>query len=469
MEGVAVKMLHFAVLGDVHHVRPESHLEVLSGRPRGVTEYADVTRNLELTRTSVPRVLEEVRDSKPQFIMQLGDLVQGHCDDQTGTDIEMFEGVEKMKALGIPCTFAVASHDGRPGSVGGHAVDQFMRPCIESFLGRSCPTNYYSFIKERTLFLVLDYLTFKTGDEQDQWLEKTLADHTGRSMSHPIQHILMFAHVPSVPIGRPFFSPLPFVKAVQDRMARYPIEAYFCGHTHNQVATLHQFGQHWSAHLKSSILGFRDHSVRLEDVREVLPPAHEDSFEYGWGYLEDSMPGWWEVFIDGPEVRVEWRVHTQGVQGELRWRSGEKPDFARRPQTPSSRGSLPALQMIESVRLRVGGMGARAPVYEVTLNGEVVGRIETMEYFDVRQFMPLDRQFWPLLRSVNHLSIATSDEPICVGGFVLEVQTKAGHIIRSTVSKGLVTNSSRWDAWQEPSLQRINPHEPIVMEVRFES
>lgn len=453
--------LRFAVMGDLHYVQERSHQRALNGNPRGVTEFADITRNLWMTRHVTPRVIAEIAALKPDFVVQTGDIIQGHCDDEESGLREMGEAMELLERLEAPVYFALGTHDGVVGKREERQVREFVYPALGKALGADSVTKgYYAFEKAGSLFIVLDYTTFAKEDEQAVFLRHTLAG-SGR-----FEHVFLFAHPPLVCVGRPFFTHFDFVRTVLAEAARHPIDAYFCGHTHNQVSTLHKTGDHWLPQLKSAALGYpgRD-PVDLRDVRTVLPEP--SSFEYGWGYLEDSAPGWWMIAVDGDTVRADWHVLDKGVTGRLVWRRGEKAEFVRKPDFARTSGlALPDVNDIRSVRLRAAGSNCRTPEgYRVVLNGTEVGALPRLEYFDSRQAMTLEPQYWRLLGEVNRIAVTTGEEPMCIGGFVWEIETAAGWV-RSTVSD-YYANTDQWDRWGKAPVDKIAAGETVAVELRF--
>lgn len=455
--------LRFVVMGDLHYVQEQSHQQALNGNPKGVTEFVDVTRNLWLTRNVTPRVITEIAALKPDFVIQTGDIIQGHCDDEASGLREMREALELLEGLKAPVFFALGTHDGVVGKREERQVLEYVYPAIGKALGTAPLTKgYYTFERERSLFIVLDYTTYVSGDEQSDFIRETFE----RSATY--DHVFLFAHPPLVCVGRPFFTHFDFVQTVLGQMAAHPVDAYFCGHTHNQTANLHKVGERWVPQLKSSVLGYPDRPpVDLRDVRTILPKPSE--YEFGWGYLEDSAPGWWVITVEGKQVQADWHVLGQGIVGQLQWSRGEKAIFARKPEFRRTSGlELPSLQDIRSVQLRAAGSNCKTPDrYRVCLNGEEIGVLPRLEYFDSRQFMQIEPQAWPLLRKRNRLEVTTCDDAMCIGGFVLEVETDNGWI-RSTVSD-YYANTDRWDRWGESPVEKLFSGQTIRADLSFGS
>jgi len=458
------KPLRFVVMGDLHYVQEQSHQQALNGKPKGVTEVADITRNLWMTRHVTPRIIEEIARLKPDFVVQTGDIIQGHCDDEASGLREMSEAMELLERLDSPVFFALGTHDGVVGRREEEQVLQYVYPANAKALGTDSVTRgYYTFEKANSLFIVLDYTTFVQGDQQEQFIRKSFAE------SQKYEHVFLFSHPPLICVGRPFFTHYDFAQTVLRELAEHPVDAYFCGHTHNQISALHRVGEYWLPQLKSSVLGYPDREpVCLSDVRPLLPEP--EAFEMGWGYLEDSAPGWWSMTVDGETVQADWHVLGHGVVGQLTWRGrGGKALFSQKPEFGKSSGlPLPKLGDIRSVRLRAAGSNCRTPgAYQVSLNGEEVGTFQQLEYFDSRQYMSIEAKYWHFLGVYNRIEITTGDEPMCIGGFVLEIETNDGWI-RSTVS-GYYANTDRWDRWGNAPLAKIAPHQTVKTELTFGS
>lgn len=455
------KQMRFVVMGDTHYVQPEVHQRALNGNPHGVTDVADITRNYWMTKNVLPETIKQIAELNPDFIIQTGDIIQGHCDDEQGCLREMKEALALLEGLNAPLFFALGTHDGVPGRHGGQAVKQLVYPAIGKALGSSVTEGYYSFQKAGSLFIILDYTTFVAGDRQAAFMTDTF------SKAGEYEHIFVFAHPPLIPVGRPFFTKYDFVVALSDELSRIPVDAYFCGHTHNQITSLHQVGKHWLTHLKSTVLGYPDvPPVSLTDVRPLLPEP--STYEFGWGYLEDSAPGWWLITVEGEEVLADWHVLHKGTVGQLKWRKGEKATFVKKPDFSVTSGlSLPKLEEIRSVRLRAAGDSCSSTgEYRVTLNGTSIGMLPRLEYFDSRQFMDIGQERWLLLKNVNLIEVSTaSADPMTIGGFVLEVETKDGWV-RSSVSD-FYTCSQKWKQWGKHPLQHVVSGEAVSVELSF--
>lgn len=456
------RLIRFVHLGDLHYVQPDVHQHAFAGHAKGCTELVDLKRNFWMTQNVTPRVLAAVAKQRPDFVVQTGDLIHGHCDDEAGALREMAEALELMNNVQVPVFYAQGTHDGIVGRRQDAPVRELLWPSMEDALGYVPDRGYFSFSRNGSLFVLLDYTTFTADSEQAEFIRSTIAN------SDRYDHVFVFAHPPLVPIGRPFFSSFSFSNALLTSVAEQPIDAYFCGHTHNQVASVHRVGGAWLPQLKGSSLAYPEEPpVFLEQVRPLLPdPA---SFEYGWGFLEDSAPGWWLVTIDGDRVVADWHVLDRGVEGQLTWSRREKPIFTRRPSFRPHSQVLPTLDRIRSVRLRAAGSGCRnRDAYRVTLNDHYIGSLPRLEYFDCRQFLYLEPEHWPLLQQQNTLQITTSNEEMGIGAFVLEIETHLGWV-RSSLASEFYANTHRWDMWEVEPLRYIAPNETVAVALSFAS
>jgi hypothetical protein len=452
--------IRFAVIGDTHYVQPEYHKKALNGETGGVTEIADIKRNYWMTLNVLPKIIRSISELKPDFIIQTGDHIHGHCDDEASTILEMSEAHNLFSEFGAPIFYALGTHDGVPGSSYDAQVKQLIYPAISNALGKPVTKGYYKFTKGNSLFVVLDYTSFVPNDEQVDFIREALRK------PEDYEHTFVFAHPPLIPVGRPFFTNYDFVTTVKDMISQFPIDAYFCGHTHNQVASLHKLGQKWIPQLKGSILGYPDETpICLAEVRPILPD--HSVFEHGWSFLEDSAPGWWLVTIDGTKVQADWYVLHKGVMGQLTWDSGMKPTFTKKPiHKVCHPTAMPPVNCIKSVRIRAAGSNCKlAGSYNVFLNEHFMGSLPRLEYFDCRQFLTIDSSLWPFINLSNRLRVTTAEEPMCIGGIVIEIETNSGWI-RSNVSP-YYTNTTQWDMWNENYLEYINPGAEIQTNLNF--
>lgn len=477
--------MRLAILGDTHYTNAAYHKEALAGRSRSPTARADVTRHAWTTEFVLPRVLGQVRAAAPDVVLQLGDVNQGHCDDAAGDVAELEEALAFFKRLDCPLLFARGTHEGRTGS----AADAAYRRTFLTEIGRTLAgfgnetegldTSYAVDLPGLRL-IVLDYTTFARDGAADALLQRHLMEGARNG-----QRVFVCGHPPLIPIGRPFFSRLPYATTVRERIAASAtsVDAYFCGHTHNQVVTMHRMdggarGEWWLPQLQGAPVGDPEAApVALASVRGLLPAA--DTVRYGWGYLEDSCPGWFLVEVNKTGVRARWRLVSRPGEesGEVRWRDAGSAEVVSVPPPPRE-AALPSLPLVagdarvKGVRLRAAGMGSQAP-HAIWLNGVEAGRLPVLEYFDARQGVEVPDAVWPAVRDRNELVVMPAAEGAaeerCLGGFVLEVTRVDGAVVRSAVEPALYVTSNKWEEWRwcTPGLRWMEPEAPITFGLDF--
>jgi hypothetical protein len=454
------KPLVFAVVGDSHFVRRDSHQSAFAELAQVAGGHNhDLYRYIHFHERIIPQIVAEISRFNPDFVVNTGDIIQGNCDDAATALLEMDEALQRFDKAGAPVFYAVGNHDGHPHK---EPVKQLLYAANSRSLGNPVEHGYYRFAKDRSLFIVLDFTEFKPGDAQEQFLQESLRMGAG------YEHVFVFAHPPLIPVIRPFFSKYDFAKAVLCSLAETRVDAYFCGHTHNQIASLHRVGDYWLPQLKSSMIGEpEDAPVRIEDVRRLLP-SKEDC-EVLWGYMEDTAPGWWIVTVDGGKVTADWHTlsHRDAVAGQLAWEAGGKakativPEFAA-PITHTR----PNVSDIKSVRLRAAGnMCNTVGAYNASLNGRDLGSLPRLGAFAIRNFVPVPPEAWPELSDVNRLVVSTADEEMCIGGFVLEIETADGWVYSEPSE--FYTNSHRWDEWNAQGIYPIDRGGEVRTELIF--
>jgi predicted MPP superfamily phosphohydrolase len=451
--------IKFTVMGDMHYVQPICHQNTLNGNPSGITELADTVRNYWMTQNTLPDVISQIKALSPDFVIQTGDLVQGHCDSQEANTLEMRQAHDLISKTGSKVYYAMGTHDGVPGAKNSSHIYDLVYPAIGRVLGYSVSDGYYKFTSGNSLFIVLDYTTYTRNSNQYDFLRDALLEGENH------QHVFIFAHPPIVPVARPFFTDYKFASDIRELFKKYHADAYFCGHTHNQIASLHLFEDNWIPQLKSSVLGYPDIlPVEADNMRVLLPdPAVS---EIGWAYMEDSAPGWWFVTVNSKHVQADWHVLHKGVIGIISWNSGEKPVFVKKPPAAERAKTLLSASEIKNIRLRAAGSGFSEPDnLQIFINGKPVGRLPSLEYFDCRQYLEISPSFRDELSDVNTVKFTMPSVPCCIGGFVIEIESDNG-LIRSEPSSFYV-NTSKWDQWNERTIKYAAAGEDIIFNLRF--
>jgi hypothetical protein len=286
----------------------------------------------------VPMVAREL-DSlkiKPEFLIQTGDFFHG----AKGTDIESesaFAFKNFKENLKIPFFIAKGNHDTRS------YYEKNALPVFSRESGSEILRSYYSFNKANCHFIMLD-CTDENPDNQISWLENDLMV---TKKSSRIEHIFVAGHYPLWIVARAGFTRPEFSNAVASLLAKYRVDAYFCGHTHNKTATvrlingypltqlmdagvveegrlfnLAPFLNHTRTHPEND---YRPGILPLDEAHQIFIPPSE--LKYYWGYQEGSTTSYYIITVEEKSVRADWHVLGQGVVSSFRWdRPGELID-----------------------------------------------------------------------------------------------------------------------------------------------
>jgi predicted phosphodiesterase len=169
------------------------------------------------TGDAVPGVYEqavaEIERLKPEFVITVGDMIQGYTEDKAEMERQWTEYMEIIKAFSMPVYFTPGNHD---------ITDTPMVEAYERWIGRP----YYSFDVRGVHFIVLDTSRYQTAvalpAEQMDWLKRDLKEHKGSA------YTFVFFHIPTwrqaVALGKP--DPIHAV------LAEYGVDAVFSGHYH---------------------------------------------------------------------------------------------------------------------------------------------------------------------------------------------------------------------------------------------
>jgi serine/threonine-protein phosphatase CPPED1 len=167
------------------------------------------------------RAVRMINMLQPEFVMSVGDLIEGHSQDPGQWALEWSEFEGKLDALQMPFFFCPGNHDitNLPMS------DNWRRK-----FGRS----YYSFRYRDVLFLVLNSEEprpkserYKFGLEQQQWVRETLRQNTGVRWTFIFFHKPVWLMTETDPVAEGW---TPIEEALQANSRHYTV---FVGHIHN--------------------------------------------------------------------------------------------------------------------------------------------------------------------------------------------------------------------------------------------
>jgi hypothetical protein len=199
---------------------PWTNLE-LNNRP-GTFRFAVISDRTGGHRPGIfGRSVRMINMLQPEFVMSVGDLIEGYTEDPGQWALEWSEFESKLDALQMPFFFCTGNHD------------MANLPMSENWR-RKFGRSYYSFRYRDVLFVVLNSeeprpreQIYKFGPEQQEWLRQTL------SQNRDVRWTFVFFHKPVWQEGMGDQASqgwTPIEEALQEGNRRYTV---FAGHEHN--------------------------------------------------------------------------------------------------------------------------------------------------------------------------------------------------------------------------------------------
>ena len=279
------------------------------------------------------------------------------------------------------------------------------------------------------------------------------------------ERLFVFGHEPLIAVARPYFSAPQFVQILREALRDCPLDAYFCGHTHNQAWTYHpELCAHGALQIKTCVVGERGGEPLPLDQTRPLLIAHPA--RYLGGYLEDTLPSWVLVEADCESVILTWHRIGNGIEGVLRWDrpAGAPPTNEPRWSVVPSPRPLPAisdaeLSTLRAARIYMSFHGSKLAGKSVLLNGTPVGTAPTGDFFAPRGFLSLQPEHLALVRRENTVALhSLPGEKLCWGGVFMEVETASGRRVRSNCGAPLFdTGFGRPDEINAAGIERREP------------
>jgi len=167
------------------------------------------------------RSVQMINMLQPEFVMSVGDLIEGYSDDPGQWALEWSEFEGKLDALQMPFFFCAGNHD--LSNV----------PMTENWR-RKFGRSYYSFRYRDVLFLVLNSeesrpkeVIYKFGPEQQEWVRQTLNANADVRWTFVFFHKPVWQEGMGDPVAQGW---TPIEDALQANDRRYTV---FVGHEHN--------------------------------------------------------------------------------------------------------------------------------------------------------------------------------------------------------------------------------------------
>ncbi len=323
----SIPELRFTVFGDVHYKSPDYTVADYFVRP--------VTR--ELAALNPPS----------SFLLQTGDFF--HADRDTDWEAEALYAFKHFSStVGMPFYIAIGNHDKR------EAFEKSAFPIFSRQLDRTLVTSYYSFDRGNCHFIILDCVQ-PDFTEQLSWAQ---SDLKAAAANPKIKHIFAAGHYPLWVVARSGFTSQTYAKPFADLLSRHRIDAYFCGHTHNNTVTVRlvngrpltqisscgvvEKGRlfHLAPFLRYTrpdpVDPYRPGLLPLEESRHVFIPS--DELKYYWAYQEGGTSTYNVVTVRGGKVKVDWHVLDKGVLRSYEW---DQPGHLVNTTEPAPTPTLP--------------------------------------------------------------------------------------------------------------------------------
>jgi len=434
--------IRFVVLGDTHFCTEE--IRGVSNERYPLADIPDHVRYSQMIDTVLKLMFRDIKALNPDIVLSTGDFVEGGMDsDEIHTYQEMEQGWQMLKELGCPVMIAKGTHEGHGKQTGAKAYQDIVLPGMSKMLKQTIENTYFSYEQESNLFIILDYLSYKTGEAQDLWLEETLQEKSDKA-----EHIYIFAHPPLYNWGRHFFTEPEFRKRLTALCGKYPVDVYFCGHTHNQAISFHQTNSDKLGYLQvmGSSVGYPDMDIFA--LTEFHSPAEFSANDhYLSGIFEDSAPGFYLIDADKDKMNIKWHSILNCT---AEFASDERRKKPSPLQLPTYRASEKHLQnsdfdQIKSASLYIFGYYGDGNSTELKFNGISLGPLPCNVSYAARRYLALDIKALLSIQRENHVELNLSEnDEFVIGSLSLELRLYDNRIIHSTVCPDIVTCGNRW-------------------------
>ncbi|MDX9981108.1 MAG: metallophosphoesterase [Lentisphaeria bacterium] len=425
--------MRLAFLGDTHFCIPRTG----SGGRVLPDRLPDHFRYTPMADSVLRPLLARIRSAAPDVLISSGDFVEGGLSgDPPAARREMVEGLAFFAELGLPFVIARGTHD---------APDLFAElalPAMNQALGAGIDRSYFRHDAGDCTLLVLDYQRYAAGNPQDAWCEAQLAAAAGAG-----RRIFVVAHAPVYLWGRHFFGDPALIRRLDTLFSAYPVEAYLCGHTHNQAVSFHarQGNRGWLQLMASSVGYAALPGQPLEQTHRLADFGPEN--RYLWGIAEDSAPGFFLLDLDPDGLCFRW----ESVGGESReFRVAGRRALPVCHEAPPVR-VVPAPEdfcQLKSAVFGVFSYSGNVPAGEVWLNGVPLGPIPSGTSYAARRFLPVPAEGLATIGPRNTLTVRTPAIPaFAVGSFRLELLHLDGRMLHSRVVPEILVAGDRWQAF----------------------
>ncbi len=434
-----MRTTRFVILGDTHFcadgVRQQYDGKCL------LAEKPDYVRYSPMRTSVLEPMFARIRALAPDFVVSSGDFVEGGMADHGKTLREMREGWTFMRSLQCPVLIAKGTHEGSGSHPGAQIYREIVLPGMSEMTGTTIEKEYFLFERDGNAFLILDYLDYHAGGEQDTWLENNLRD-----LSSKARRIFIVAHPPLFNWGRHYFNEIQFITRLIQLCGSYPVDAYISGHTHNQTLSFHEVGEGKGfLQITGSSVGYPDMNVRALDefhaLAEFTPNDH-----FLWGIHEDSSPGFHLVELEDSAMTVRWNSFKGDQASAVISKRRSAPCEISPPTyiTYEKRMRDMDMDQIKSGVLYVYGIYGNKNT-EVLINGISLGALPPNTSYAARRFLTLHAEAMRSIVRDNRITIKLPENSdFVVGSLSLEFLLFDNRMIHSAVGPELFIHGSKW-------------------------
>ena len=436
----------FAVVSDTHFVTRD-----FIGQAFDATRPLSTEGYVENVTYSLAPMMDALRGLKPDFIVLTGDVVEPPLDPEHHRE-NLKAALDFFATCDIPLIVARGNHDGTS------SFDEVVGPRVAQFLGEMPKAHYFSFEVDGCQFIVLDTPFWNT--EQCQWLDAVLAENAYAPS-------FLLGHHPIWPVARAFFYNRDFQTDMVNLLSRHAIDAYFCGHSHNQSIVLHRTPYLPVLQCMGALVGLSDAPpLPLHHVQALLPTP-DDLMAIWPGYIENTAPGWFMGYVSQGQARVEWHHINRGAEAMVRWfRPGDIQTFWTMAPAPPAQLIEANLQRIRQGILRFCAWDSMGDA-RVFLNGNEIGLLPRADNFTPSR-LSLPPNALACLQMENKVRIEPAEgSEMTLGNLVLEVVLPGGRYVRSQVFEEIYTWSNRWEGYEYETLQKMKPGRPLPTVLSF--
>jgi len=344
------------------------------------------------------------RKEKPEMVISIGDLIEGGADSAR----DMAEANARLREIAPEIYRTPGSHDIFPPR----------------------KKEYTACRKAGNLFLFLDYMDW--GDAQREWLIRELEN--GKDTGH----IFVFGHAPLHLFARHFFYSAGYAEEVSEILNRYPVDIYFCGHTHNQTVSRHGT----MLQITGSSIGYPEAPAIPLDQFHALASSDPQTRFY-WGFPEDYQPGFWTVETNGKALHLAWTALHNSAELYLSERFVE-PEIRLPHMDPySSELRESDLFQLHSAWLNIFSANKGKNDSELLFNGISLGAIPENPCYAARRFLTLSPEALASIHQTNTLQIRfPHSSAFGIGSISLDLLLLDGRRIRSDVVPELFVHGS---------------------------